>query len=237
MLDLVAFDADDTLWENEGRYLRGERMLAEMLAPRVSAEELGRRVLELETRNVPTYGYGVKSFTLSLVEAALLLSEGQLDAADLLSLLEHGRRMLQEPIEIFHGARQVLGELAEEFPLVMITKGDLHEQGMRVERSGLAPIVRRIHIVAEKEPETYRRILETHEVEPSRFVMVGNSKRSDILPVLRLGGHAVFVPCARTWAHEDVDVPPELAQRLVSVERLGQVPAVIRRIASAQERS
>lgn len=222
--DVVALDADDTLWVNEERYRDGEILLGRLLCERYDASTISRRVLETETRNVKVFGYGVKSFTLSLIEVAVELADGELGGEAVRALLNHGKWMLEGPIELYEGVAETLERLSAEHRLMLITKGDGFEQSLRVGRSGVEHLFETVEIVGTKTPETYRALLERHGVPPGRFVMVGNSLKSDVLPVLAIGGHAVHVPREITWAHEVVDEARVDRSAFATLENLGELP-------------
>ncbi len=222
--DVVGLDADDTLWINEERYRDGEALLGRLLGGRHDADTLSERVLETETRNVEVFGYGVKSFTLSLIEVAVELSGGELGDDAVRALLDHGKWMLEAPIELYDGVPETLERLAAEHRLLLITKGDGFEQSLRVGNSGVEHLFEAVEIVGTKTPETYRELLSRHGIEPGRFVMVGNSLKSDVLPVLAIGGHAVHVPREITWAHEEVDESRLDRSAFETLANLGELP-------------
>lgn len=223
MIELLAFDADDTLWINEPRYLAGERKLAAALAGFMTAEEVKRELYDTEMGNLPIHGYGVKAYTLSLIETALRCSDGRVSAAGLAELVDHGKEMMQGPVELFDGVEATLRTLAARYPLALITKGDLFEQTARIERSGLAHFFRYVEVVGVKTEDTYRQLLDRWDVPAERFVMVGNSLRSDVLPVTALGGMGIHIPYALTWAHEDVDEAAAAGSDHRTVEKIADV--------------
>lgn len=229
--DIIAFDADDTLWHNEPYYIEARHELERLLSPYQPAEQVERRLFEIETRNVSLYGYGIKSYTLSMIEAAIELSGGQVSGAEVRQVLELGKRMLSAGVRLVDGAEATLAALQQEYELMLITKGDLLEQGDKIERSGLAGYFRRIEIVREKTAHGYRRLLESHGIRPERFLMVGNSLKSDILPVVEIGGWAVYIPYEHTWAHEHPD--GEVAHLgYHQIERLQELPELLARLRS-----
>lgn len=204
MIEVVAFDADDTLWDNERLYLEAQERLQQILAP----YDPGRRALTLleahESDNVALYGFGIKSFALSMVEVATEVCAQRADVAIIHDVLEIARTMLNAPVQLLEGAEAVLEELSTRYPLMLITMGDASEQEVKIERSGLARYFMYREIVAEKTARRYQEILGKYRIRPEHFVMVGNSIRSDILPVVGIGGRAVQIPYARTWARENV---------------------------------
>jgi putative hydrolase of the HAD superfamily len=233
--DLIAFDADDTLWHNEILYKRTQQRYEQLLSPYASPEQVDRQLLATETRNVPSFGYGIKSFTLSMIENAIELSSGRISAADLRQILEFGRAMLQAEIRPLEHAEAALARLAATHPLIVITKGDLLDQETKMARSGLARYIRDVEIVPEKTPERYRAILNRHGVAPERFLMVGNSLKSDILPVLALGAHAVYIPYDLTWAHEMISVEMIPEHRCYEIEHIGLLPELVARLEEDEE--
>jgi len=205
-IDVVGIDADDTLWHNETYFADAQATFVQILAPWTPE---GEDVLALhdatERANLELFGYGIKGFTLSMVETAIDVSRGEVSISAVAELLRLGKEMLAHPVELLEGVAEAVDALAQDHRLVLITKGDLIHQETKIARSGLADRFERIEIVSEKDPATYKGILERMDVAPERFLMAGNSVRSDILPVLELGGHAVHVPYAITWSHEVVE--------------------------------
>ncbi len=233
-VDLVGFDADDTLWRSQEHFDAVEARTAEICQRHVDvdAAELGRRLYAVESRNLATLGYGAKAFTLSLVEHAVAVTDGAITAAEITELVALGKDLLERPVELLPDAAEVVARTAARHPTVLITKGDLVHQEAKLERSGLAERFTRVEIVSEKDTATYARILRELGVRPERFVMVGNSLRSDCAPVLALGGAAVHVPAASVWVHEDVEVP-DRSERLLSVEGLAALPDALERLGCA----
>jgi putative hydrolase of the HAD superfamily len=229
-LDLIAFDGDDTLWHNERSYQKGRERFRRLLAGAgvvLSADEIEARVNRTELANLPYFGYGVSSFALSLIETAIELTDGRIAGGDLRDVTELARHMLTEDIELFPAVSEILTTLAASWPLMLITKGDLLHQTSKLERSGLRERFRFVEVVSHKTPEVYAAILSRHGVEPRRFLMIGNSLRSDVLPVVDAGGWAVHIPAAVSWSHEHADVPPHAKGRYFEVTALERVPDVI----------
>jgi putative hydrolase of the HAD superfamily len=204
-IDVVGVDADDTLWHNETYFADAQATFVQILAPWTPE---GEDVLALhdatERANLELFGYGIKGFTLSMVETAIEVSRGEVTTSAIAELIRLGKQMLAHPVELLDGVADAIEALGERHRLVLVTKGDLIHQEQKIARSGLADRFERVEIVSEKDPATYKAILDRMDVAPDRFLMVGNSVRSDILPVLELGGHAVHVPYAITWSHEVV---------------------------------
>ncbi|WP_372016309.1 HAD family hydrolase [Pseudoxanthomonas sp. 10H] len=229
---LVGFDGDDTLWRSEDYYRTAEKQYEDIVGRYIDLHDAGtlRHLLEVERRNLKVFGYGVKGMTLSMIEAAIELTGGRIGARDLQQVVEIGRATLQHPVELLDGIRDAVADIAAELPVVLITKGDLFHQEAKIARSGLADLFPRIEIVSEKDPQTYARVLGELGIEAAQFVMVGNSLRSDIEPVVRLGGWGVHIPYAITWAHEAEHGLAEAHPRVRSVESPRQLPAAVREI-------
>ncbi|WP_156379902.1 MULTISPECIES: HAD family hydrolase [unclassified Rhizobium] len=223
---LVGFDADDTLWENEQFYRLTEEAFAGLLADHCDAVDLSERLLAAERRNLALYGFGIKGFTLSMIETALELTDGALPGSVVGRILEIGRDMLLHPVDLLPDARETLEALSGRHRLVLITKGDLFDQERKLAASGLGPLFDGIEIVSDKTEATYRGIFARHGVSPDHCVMVGNSLKSDILPVLQCGGSAIFIPHDLTWAHEHAETPVD-APRFFQAAALSAVPDLI----------
>ena len=232
----VAFDADDTLWHSESVFEETHGRLVALLSPWIDAETLEHTLLDTEARNLKTFGYGVKGFTLSMIETAVEITEGRIGAAQIRTILDLGKAMMDHPVELIDGVVETLDALAPEaragrIRLIVITKGDLFHQESKVARSGLAERFESVEIVAEKDEATYRRILQRGGTAPDRFLMIGNSMRSDILPVLDLGGQAVHIPYRITWAHEAVSRPEVAPPGFHTLDSVRDVPALVARLA------
>jgi putative hydrolase of the HAD superfamily len=228
MFPLIALDADDTLWENEIYYRQGRALFDDLLKPYALEGDVDAFVHSLEIRNLEYYGYGAIGFILSLIEAGGKLTGGRFSSRDSAALIEHLKTMLSAEVELLDGAEQVVTELAATHRLILVTKGDFRHQRRKVDRSGLAGYFERVEIVSEKSADVYQGILDANSVEPSDFLMIGNSMRSDILPVLEIGGWAVHVPNELTWVHETLDDIPQENPRFREVVRLEDVPAMVR---------
>lgn len=205
-IEVVALDADDTLWHSEVYFERTERRFADLVGRYVDDDvDIDAALVTVEHRNLEIYGYGIKGFTLSMVEAAIEVTNGAIGVEELDQIVAAGRAMLAHPVKLIDDVDDTITALADAgYRLIMVTKGDLHHQERKIAASGLADRFERLEIVAEKDPDTYRRVIESSGVAPEAFAMVGNSVRSDVLPVLEIGGHAVHIPYQVTWAHEDV---------------------------------
>jgi putative hydrolase of the HAD superfamily len=202
-VEVLGLDGDDTLWRNEEYFADTQRAFRALLASYVGDDvDLDDRMNATERANLELFGYGVKGFTLSLIETAIEASGGRIGAGDIQQLLDLGKALLRRPVALLEGVAETVPVLAEQYRLVLITKGDLWNQEQKLAGSGLAELMWRIEIVGEKDAATYKRILGQHDIDPARFVMVGNSVRSDILPVLELGARAVHIPQVHTWVQE-----------------------------------
>lgn len=203
MIEVVGLDGDDTLWRNEEYFAVSQEMFRAIVEPYLDRDlDVDGELAARERANLELFGYGIKGFTLSMLETAIEITEGRIPVAQLQVLLDRGKEMLSHPVELLEGVADTIVTLSADYRLVLVTKGDLFHQEQKVARSGLAELFWRVEIVAEKDEGTYGRLLARHEVPPSSFVMVGNSVRSDVLPVLAIGARAVHIPYEITWAHE-----------------------------------
>lgn len=216
MVEVIAFDGDDTLWHSESYFEVAKERYGALLAPYASPEVLEERILASERRNLEVFGYGVKGFTLSLLETAIEISGGRVAASDLGTILDWGKQMLTHPVELIDGVEDTLETLGTSHRLALVTKGDLFHQESKIAASGLAERFDRVLVVSEKDPATYHRLARECDVDPSQVLMVGNSVRSDILPALAAGATAVHVPYHVTWAHEVAEVDPDTTHHEVA---------------------
>ena len=235
MLKLVGFDADDTLWRSQ-EYFDDAQAAYEAILGRyldVADRRVHEELLATERRNIRLYGYGAKGMTLSMLETAIALTEERISAADLHRVLAIGREVLEHPVELLPGVREAVAAVSEHFEVVLITKGDLFHQERKVAESGLADLFQRIEIVSEKDPATYARLLQEFDLPAQHFAMIGNSLRSDIEPVLKLGGCGVHVPYSTTWALENEHSVDATHPRLRVVQHAGEIAAAIRALSEA----
>ena len=205
MIDVVALDGDDTLWHSENQFVMTQDRFTELLADDVDKATLDALLLDRERENLELFGYGVKGFTLSMIETAIEVTEGRVDTADIKAIIDNAKEMLRHPVELLDGVDETVRRLVQDRKVMVITKGDLFHQESKLARSGLADLFWEIEIVAEKDQATYQRILDRYAIDPDRFLMVGNSVRSDILPVLACGGRAVHIEYETTWEMEHAD--------------------------------
>jgi putative hydrolase of the HAD superfamily len=229
----IGIDGDDTLWHSETYFAVTEERFRSLVAPWVAADDGAARLLDRERSNLHVFGYGAKGFTLSMIETAIEVSGGRIPASSLQAIIDWGKELLTHPVELLAGAAETVRTLARRHRLILVSKGDLFHQESKIAGSGLVDSFRAVEIVAEKDPLTYRRLLERHGVPPERFVMVGNSVRSDVLPVLELGARAVHIPYGITWVHEvaEADHTTDGWWRLDS---LGQLPDLLDALADGQ---
>jgi putative hydrolase of the HAD superfamily len=228
--DVIAFDADDTLWHNEYLYQRMRDEFTQLYSSEFDPQFVEQKINQDEIGNLKYYGYGIKSFILSLIEAAVELSDGRVDAGKIQHIINFGKEMLRADVPLFEQAEGVLTELSQDYDLMMVTKGESFEQMRKVRHSGLAGYFRYIEVVGEKSKETYQELLGKYRFEPSRFLMIGNSLRSDVIPVLEIGGQAVLIPYDQTWFHENEGDQTFTSADYYEIEHLGQLPDLIRRI-------
>ncbi|QOW25894.1 HAD family hydrolase [Lysobacter sp. H23M47] len=239
MIGMVGFDADDTLWRSQDYFDEAQEAFEQILAPWADLDRPGARdrLYQVESGNIGVFGYGVKGMVLSMLEAAIELSDARISAADLQRILGLGKELLRHPVELLPGIAEAVEAIAREHPVVMITKGDLFHQEAKVRDCGMADLFGRIEIVSEKDPATYRRLLAEFGLQAPQFLMIGNSLRSDILPVLALGGWGIHVPYHSTWVHERAAPVPEGERRFRQVNTAAALPAAVAELAAVAQRA
>ena len=230
MIKTIGFDADDTLWHNEDLYYNAKERLTLILADYGEPQEIKSLLDKTEVRNIEYYGYGIKSFTLSMTETATVISKGQVSGKDVSEIIAIAKKMLRAPVKLFEGAEDTLKELSADYDLLLITKGDPFEQQRKIDLSGIAGYFRFLEVVGEKSETTYRKILGQYNIDPVRFLMVGNSLRSDILPVLNIGGQAVYIHNDLTWFHENANHEEIGDAQYAELERLDQLPGYLKQL-------
>jgi putative hydrolase of the HAD superfamily len=230
MIDIIAFDADDTLWHNESLFLATHDKFIKLLGKYHDEEWIDERLNETELRNLQHFGYGVKGFTLSMIETAVELSEGRVTGAEIRAIIEMGKEMIAAPVELLDGAREAVTKLFASHELMLITKGDLFDQESKIARSGLGEYFSRIEIVREKDRAAYEKILIRQRIDPRRFLMVGNSIKSDILPVVEIGGRAVYIPYQTTWVHERVSEKDLEGRHYIELCHISLLPDLLREL-------
>lgn len=201
-LKIIAFDADDTLWVNEPYFRETEDKFCALLQDFAPAHTVARELLKTEIENLKWYGYGVKGFMLSMVETAMRISNGSADLEVIDKALQYGKALLEKPIELLDGVEDVLKALYPNYRLVVATKGDLLDQERKLRKSGLLGYFHHIEIMSDKKEADYNKLIAHLDTEPGQFLMIGNSLKSDVLPVLAVGGHAIHIPYHTTWEHE-----------------------------------
>ena len=225
-LTTIAFDADDTLWHNERFFQLTQDRFAELLADYTDKTTLMARLLEAEKRNIGQYGFGIKGFVLSMIETAIEVTDEKVPSSVISQLLAAGQDMLQHPIELLPHAMDAVEAVAGDYQVLLVTKGDLLDQERKLAQSGLGDLFDGVEIVSTKTPDVYARVFSDHGVAPDSAMMIGSSMRSDVLPVIEIGGWGVFVPHGLEWEIEKAE-PPRDAPRYRSLTDLGELPALI----------
>lgn len=228
-LTTIGFDADDTLWHNMKFYDLTEARFVELLRDHAEPSHLAERLLEAEGKNLKLYGFGIKGFTLSMIETAIEVTEGRVPARVLGDILEAGREMLSHPVEVLPHAREAVAALAESHRLVLITKGDLFDQERKVAASGLGDLFDGVEIVSDKTADTYARVFTRYGDGPERSLMVGNSLKSDVVPALAAGAWGIYVPHDITWVMEHHE-EPQGAARYRQIKDLGELAGIVEEI-------
>lgn len=205
-IKVIGFDADDTLWVNETYFRDAELEFAKLLSNFETVNKIDQELFKMEMKNLPLYGYGVKGFVLSMVEMALELSNYNLSNKVIEEILNLGKQMLNKPVELLDGVTETLAVLSKKYKLIVATKGDLLDQERKLEKSGLLNYFHHIEVLSDKQEENYSKLLNHLDIKPSQFLMVGNSLKSDVLPLINIQANAIHVPFHTTWAHEQVTV-------------------------------
>ncbi|PKA99552.1 putative hydrolase of the HAD superfamily [Flavobacteriaceae bacterium MAR_2009_75] len=205
-IKVIGFDADDTLWVNETYFRDTEEQFASLLEGYETKNKIDQELFKMEIRNLELYGYGIKGFVLSMVESALELSNNQVSQQTIGKILNLGKKMLLEPVELLDDVKAVLEQLKDDYRLIVLTKGDLLDQERKLEKSGLSEYFHHVEVLSDKKEENYRQLLEHLQIDVKDFLMIGNSLKSDVLPLINIGAQAVHVPFHTTWQHEEVKV-------------------------------
>ena len=229
MIKTIAFDADDTLWHNERIFISTKRKYTRLLAKYHDEDWIEERLDKTEARNIKHFGYGIKGFTLSMIETAVELTEGRVNGREIEKIVKFAKEMLASPIDVLEGVSETVEELAKTHDLMLITKGDLFDQETKLARSGLGDFFDDVEIVSEKDPEVYERITSRHDIRKSEFVMVGNSLKSDVLPVVEIGSNAVHVPYETVWFLDAVQERELEGKEFETINRLSELPQCIKR--------
>ena len=203
---VIAFDADDTLWVNETYFRDAEKKFAKILSKYETVNKIEQELFKVEMKNLELYGYGIKGFMLSLIECALELSNYSISQHEIEKILTLGKEMLTKPIELLDGVEEVLGELHHKYKLIVATKGDLLDQERKLEKSGLLKYFHHVEVMSEKKEEDYRKLIKHLDINSNELLMVGNSLKSDVLPLIKIGASAIHIPFHITWSHEEVSL-------------------------------
>lgn len=204
-IKVIAFDADDTLWVNETYFRDAELAFAKLMAPYETANKIDQELFKKEMENLPLYGYGVKGFILSMVEMALELSNNTVSNDTIASILNIGKEMINKPVELLDGVEKVLHTLSDKYRLIVVTKGDLLDQERKLQKSGLLDYFHHIEVLSDKQEANYSKLLNHLDIKPSEFLMIGNSLKSDVLPLVNIKAQAIHIPFHTTWLHELVN--------------------------------
>lgn len=223
---IIAFDADDTLFVNEPYFQEVEKKFCELLENYLSHHTLSQELFRVEIDNLPLYGYGIKGYILSMIEAAITISNHTIPVEIIAKIITYGKELLEKPIEILDGVEQTLAALHGKYKLVVATKGDLKDQHSKLHRSGLGHYFHHIEVMSDKKEIDYQKLLQRLDVAPTNFLMVGNSLKSDVLPVLNIGAQAIHVPFHTTWAHEIVD-SKDILHQFETVQNISEIMQII----------
>ena len=223
MIKTIAFDADDTLWHNERIFISVKQKYKQLLSEFHNEDWIEQRLDEAEIRNIKHFGYGIKGFTLSMIETACELTEGRIQGDKIQQIINFGRSMLEFPIDLLETVEETIEELSEKYHLILITKGDLFDQEAKLARSGLGDFFHQVEIVSNKDKQTYEKILTKNKINAKDFVMVGNSMKSDILPVLEIGANAVHIEYETEWFHEKVSEEELQGKEFTNIKKLSEL--------------
>jgi putative hydrolase of the HAD superfamily len=204
-IKVIAFDADDTLWDNETYFQEIEKKFCELMEEYLPQHSVARELLRLEIKNLPLYGYGIKAFMLSMIETAITISNKTISVSVVEKIIEYGQELLQKPIQKLDGVDEVLENLKGRYRLVVATKGDLLDQERKLKKSGIEHYFHHTEIMSEKGEADFGKLIKHLDIPPANFLMIGNSLKSDVLPVLNIGGHAFHIPYHVTWGHEKIE--------------------------------
>ena len=222
----IGFDADDTLWVNETYFRNAEEKFAELLEGYETKNKIDQELFRMEMKNLELYGYGIKGFMLSMIESAIEISNAQVSQATLSKILSLGKEMIAHPVEVLAGVKEVLTKLKPKYRLLVLTKGDLLDQERKLKRSGLTKFFHHVEVLSDKKESNYQHLLDHLEIDVKEFLMIGNSLKSDVLPLLKIGAKAVHVPFHTTWQHEEVIVEKENCSHL-TINKLDEIMAYL----------
>lgn len=225
-IKVIGFDADDTLWVNETYFREAEERFAELLEPYETKNKIDQELFKMEMKNLELYGYGIKGFMLSMIESALELSNNEISQATLLKLLDIGKEMISRPVEVLDDVEHVLKSLKGNYRLIVLTKGDLLDQERKLNRSGLSAYFHHVEVLSDKKEKNYSDLLQHLEISTKEFLMIGNSLKSDVLPLVNIGASAVHVPFHTTWKHEEIAAPKNKSGYM-SIQKLTDILAYL----------
>ena len=221
-IKVVGFDADDTLWVNETYFREAEEKFAALLENYETKNKVDQELFKMEMNNLELYGYGIKGFMLSMIESAMELSNNNVPPETITQILNLGKEMITRPVELLQGVEEVLQKLARKYRLIVLTKGDLLDQERKLERSGLTRYFHHVEVLSDKKEENYKNLLDHLEIKTNEFLMIGNSLKSDVLPIMNIGAKAVHVPFHTTWAHEHI-APEEHDNKHLTLNTLSEI--------------
>ncbi|PRX55430.1 HAD family hydrolase [Flagellimonas meridianipacifica] len=213
-IQVIGFDADDTLWVNETYFRDTEERFAELLEGYETKNKIDQELFKMEMENLELYGYGVKGFMLSMIESALDLSNKSISQQTISEIIDLGKQMISHPVELLDGVEEVLEKLKGKYRLIVLTKGDLLDQERKLEKSGLSQYFHHVEVLSDKKELNYKNLLDHLNIDVSEFLMIGNSLKSDVLPILNLGARAIHIPFHTTWAHEMVNEEEQVNNHL-----------------------
>jgi len=222
-IKIIGFDGDDTLWQNETIFTKAQKHFYGLLKDFAPKEAIAQQLYKNETENLALYGYGIKAFTLSMIQTAAEVSNCRVSAQTVNKILQTGKKMLQEPVVMIDGAESTLKALYKKYNLVVVTKGDLLDQERKVGKSGISKYLHHIEILSEKDRQSYRKLIKRLGIKPEEFLMVGNSLKSDVMPVLQIGGKAVYVPFFETWQHEAGGKEPSENKNFYKAKNISEI--------------
>ncbi len=218
-IKIIAFDADDTLWINEPLFRINEEKFEDLLKKYISNNEITNRLYKTELKNLKHFGYGIKGFIISMIETAIELTDGKIEANDIKKIIDLGKEQILHPVNLLDNIPEVLETLKQKYKLMIITKGDLFDQESKIARSGLADYFDIVEIVSEKNEEVYSSLLKKHNIKVDEFLMVGNSLKSDVLPLINIGAKAIHIPFHTTWIHEEVKPKDLESSEHITIEK------------------
>jgi putative hydrolase of the HAD superfamily len=221
-IKVIAFDADDTLWVNEPYFEETEKKFHLLMQDYLSHQGLSQELFKIEIDNLKLYGYGIKAYILSMIEAATVISNNTIGIETVTRIIEYGKELLQKPIELLAGVEETLKSLEGKYKLVVATKGDLLDQRRKLHNSGLGAFFHHIEVMSDKQEADYSDLVRRLDIKPEEFFMIGNSLKSDVLPVLAIGGYAVHIPFHTTWLHERIDYKVE-HERFLALEKITDI--------------